>query len=80
MINLRGSELSGLLGLKYCPRSGLVGISHKCDIHCGLGYPIVPDTRWPGLVWSDLVWSNLVWSSAANVDIIRIHFLNNKFK
>jgi len=66
MINLRGSELPGLLGLEYCPRSGLVGISHKCDIHCGLGYPIVPDTRWPGLVWSDLVWSNLVWSSAAS--------------
>ena len=65
MINLRGSELPGLPGPEYCPRSGLVGISHKCDIHCGLGYPIVPDTRWPGLVWSDLVWSNLVWSSVA---------------
>ena len=63
MINLRGSELPGLLGLEYCPRSGLVGISH---IHCGLGYSIVPDTRWPGLVWSDLVWSNLVWSNAAS--------------
>ena len=50
MINLRCSELPGLLGLEYCPRSGLVGISHKCDIHCGLGYPI-----WSGLIWSGLV-------------------------
>ena len=63
MINLRGSELPGLLGLEYCPRSGLVGISH---IHCGWGYSIVPDTRWPGLAWSDLFWSNLVWSNAAS--------------
>ena len=62
MINLRGSELPGLLGLEYCPRSGLVGISHKCDIHCGLGYPIVPDTRWPGL-------DRLVWQVALRVFI-----------
>jgi len=67
MINLRGSELPDLPGLEYCPRSGLVGISHKCDIHCGLGYPIVPDTRtitWDGLVWSGQIWSGLIWSGA----------------
>ena len=25
------------------------------NIHCGLGYSTVPDTRWPGLIWSGLV-------------------------
>jgi hypothetical protein len=48
MINLRGSELPGLPGLEYCPRSALVGISHRCDIPWvleELERPIVPDTK-----------------------------------
>ena len=62
MINLRGSELPGLPGLEYCPRSGPVEISHKCNITVDWDIPLY-------LIQDGLDWSGLVQQVALRVFI-----------